>query len=117
MELIDLELHRAAHWQQREGVATAGVGALLLAGLPLAPQEQRVALALARQEPLLYVGLSLLLNMAEDVVVERKMVKKVSGHPLSCRSFTQTCQARSLQGSSCALTVVAIMPAMRCRAW
>ncbi|EFN51738.1 hypothetical protein CHLNCDRAFT_139946 [Chlorella variabilis] len=76
MELLDLELRRAAHWQQREGVGVAGVGAALLAARPLAAREQRLALALARQEPLLYAGLSLLLNMAEDAGVEQKMVKK-----------------------------------------
>ncbi|KAL4434411.1 hypothetical protein ABPG75_000852 [Micractinium tetrahymenae] len=77
MELLDLELRRAEHWQQREGVAVADVGAKLLAGEALAPSEARLAGLLARQEPLLYVGLSLLLNMAEaDVGVEAKMVKK-----------------------------------------
>lgn len=84
MELLDLELRRAAHWQQREGVGVAGVGAALLAARPLAAREQRLALALARQEPLLYAGLSLLLNMAEDAGVEQKMVKKVGGHLESC---------------------------------
>lgn len=78
MELLDLELRRAAHWQGREGVAVGEVGAKLLAGEPLAPHEARLAGLLARQEPLLYVGLSLLLNMAEaDGAVEARMVKKV----------------------------------------
>lgn len=82
MDLLDLELRRAEHWQQREGVAVADVGAKLLSGEPLAPGEARLAGALARQEPLLYVGLSLLLNMAEgDVSVEAKMVKKVGQGP------------------------------------
>ena len=78
MELLGLELRRAELWQQREGVAVADVGARLLRGEPLGPREQRLAVALARQEPLLYMGLSLLLNMAgDDVGVEQKMVKKV----------------------------------------
>lgn len=78
MELMVLELRRAEHWQQREGVAVADVGAKLLMGEALAMRETRLAGMLARQEPLLYVGLSLLLNMAQtDVAVEAKMVKKV----------------------------------------
>lgn len=77
MELMVLELRRAEHWQQREGVAVADVGAKLLMGEALAMRETRLAGMLARQEPLLYVGLSLLLNMAQtDVAVEAKMVKK-----------------------------------------
>ena len=79
MELLDLELRRSEHWQQREGVAVADVGAKLRSGEPLGGGEARLAAALARQEPVLYVGLSLLLNMAEaDVGIEAKMVKKVS---------------------------------------
>ena len=78
MELLILELRRAEHWQQRNGMAVADVGAKLLRGEPLGGHEQRLAVAMARQEPLLYMGLSLLLNMAgEDVGVEQKMVKKV----------------------------------------
>lgn len=77
MELLDLELRRAEAWQQREGVAVADVGAKLLAAERLAPREARLALALARQEPALFLGLSLLLGMAEDVEVEARMVKKV----------------------------------------
>ena len=80
MELLDLELRRAEHWQQREGVPVAYVGAKLLAREPLTPAEARLAEAMARQEPALYLGLSLLLAMAEqDVRVEQKMVHKVGG--------------------------------------
>lgn len=78
MELLDLEVRRAAHWQQREGVPAAELGAKLRGGEPLAPREARLAGMLAQQEPLLHVGLGLLLNMAEaDVAVEARMVKKV----------------------------------------
>lgn len=78
MELLDLELRRAEHWQQREGMAVADVGAKLLAREPLAAGETRLAAALARQEPALYLGFSLLLGMAEqDARVEQKMVHKV----------------------------------------
>lgn len=80
MELLDLELRRAEHWQQREGVPVADVGSKLLAREPLSPAEARLAAAMARQEPALYLGLSLLLSMAEqDVRVEQKMVNKVWG--------------------------------------
>lgn len=85
MELLDLELRRAEHWQQREGVAVADVGSKLLAYEPLSPAEARLAAAMARQEPALYLGLSLLLSMAEqDVRVEQKMVNKVWGGRCSC---------------------------------
>ena len=89
MELLDLELRRAEHWQQREGVPVADVGAKLLAREPLAPPEARLAAALARQEPALYLGLSLLLSMAEqDVRVEQKMVNKVRwGEEVCARVF------------------------------
>jgi hypothetical protein len=40
-------------------------------------REQRLAGLLSQQEPLLYVCTYLLLNMAEDQVVEQKMLKKV----------------------------------------
>lgn len=80
MELLDLELRRAEQVQQREGVAVADVGAKLLAREPLAAAEARLSAALARQEPALYLGLSLLLSMAEqDARVEQKMVAKVGG--------------------------------------
>jgi hypothetical protein len=77
MDLLDLELRRAELWQQQEGVAAADVGARMLRREPLQPEEQRLAVALARQEPLVYAGISLLLSMAEDAAVEQKMVKKV----------------------------------------
>lgn len=78
MELLELELRRAEQWQQCAGVAVATVGAKLLGGEALAPREQRLALQLAGQEPALGLALSLLLNMAGDVQVEAKMVKKAS---------------------------------------
>lgn len=93
MELLALEARRAEHWQAQlaaqapQGGAAAAaaasaaehLGAKLLRGEALAPGEQRLSVALARQEPGIYLGVSLLLNMAEaDAGVELKMVRKAS---------------------------------------
>ena len=94
LDLMHLEVRRAQHWQQRQqqqqsdgdGVAAVPRGSAVLrrevaAGGGGGGGEARLAEALARQEAPgggLYVGLSLLLCLAErDAEVEPKMVKKV----------------------------------------
>lgn len=76
MDIVELELRRAEHWQQREALSVVDVSAKLRLADLLSEREERFAAQLQRQEGLLFSALHLLLNMAEDAVVEQKMVRK-----------------------------------------
>ncbi|GAB4815647.1 hypothetical protein N2152v2_002693 [Parachlorella kessleri] len=76
LEIMDLEMRRCEHWEQREGLSAADICSKQLHQEMLNPKEQRLAGLLAQQEPLLYSCTYLLLNMAEDQTVEQKMLRK-----------------------------------------
>ena len=84
MELLDFELRRAQHWQDRQGVSLAELAPKLLAAASeragptgLSVPEARLAEQLAWQEPVVHSAVSLLMAMAQEPGVQQKMLKRV----------------------------------------
>mmetsp|Transcript_18844 Transcript_18844/g.45016 ORF Transcript_18844/g.45016 Transcript_18844/m.45016 type:complete len:791 (+) Transcript_18844:200-2572(+) len=80
MDIIDLEVKRAEHRAQEEGISPGMVAQRAMEArmgkVTLSERERKMLGLVQKQDRLLYVAFYLLLNLAEDVAVERKMKKK-----------------------------------------
>ncbi|GAX77716.1 hypothetical protein CEUSTIGMA_g5159.t1 [Chlamydomonas eustigma] len=80
MDLIDLEIKRTEHRAAEEGISPAMVAQKALDAstgqVQLQEREKKLLALIQKQDRLLYLCFYLLLNLAEDVGVEKKMKKK-----------------------------------------
>jgi len=80
MDIIDLEVKRAEHRAQEEGISPGMVAQRAMEArmgkVTLSDRERKMLGLVQKQDRLLYAAFYLLLNLAEDVTVERKMKKK-----------------------------------------
>lgn len=80
MDLIDLEIKRTEHRAAEEGISPAMVAQKALDAangtVQLQEREKKLLALIQKQDRLLYLSFYLLLNLAEDVDVEKKMKKK-----------------------------------------
>mmetsp|Transcript_6170 Transcript_6170/g.13429 ORF Transcript_6170/g.13429 Transcript_6170/m.13429 type:complete len:806 (-) Transcript_6170:755-3172(-) len=80
MDLIDLEIKRTEHRAAEEGISPAMVAQKALdaatGAVQLHDREKKLLALIQKQDRLLYICFYMLLNLAEDVGVERKMKKK-----------------------------------------
>eukprot|EP00201_Polytomella_parva_P001957 CAMPEP_0175087588 /NCGR_PEP_ID=MMETSP0052_2-20121109/29914_1 /TAXON_ID=51329 ORGANISM="Polytomella parva, Strain SAG 63-3" /NCGR_SAMPLE_ID=MMETSP0052_2 /ASSEMBLY_ACC=CAM_ASM_000194 /LENGTH=860 /DNA_ID=CAMNT_0016359951 /DNA_START=75 /DNA_END=2653 /DNA_ORIENTATION=- len=80
MDLVDLEIKRTEHRVMEEGISPAMVAQKALEAsqgqVQLGEREKKLLALIQKQDRLLYICLYMLLNLAEDVEVERKMKKK-----------------------------------------
>uniref|UniRef100_A0A7S0RCX9 Kinesin-associated protein n=1 Tax=Chlamydomonas leiostraca TaxID=1034604 RepID=A0A7S0RCX9_9CHLO len=80
MDLIDLEIKRTEHRAAEEGISPAMVAQKALdaasGAVQLNDREKKLLALIQKQDRLLYLCFYMLLNLAEDVGVERKMKKK-----------------------------------------
>ncbi|MEW5306391.1 MAG: hypothetical protein WDW36_008859 [Sanguina aurantia] len=80
MDLIDLEIKRTEHRASDEGISPAMVAQKALEAtqgqVQLSDREKKLLALIQKQDRLLYIAFYMLLNLAEDVEVERKMKKK-----------------------------------------
>jgi len=80
MDLIDLEIKRTEHRAAEEGISPAMVAQKALDAstgtVQLSDREKKLLALIQKQDRLLYLCFYMLLNLAEDVGVEKKMKKK-----------------------------------------
>lgn len=80
MDLIDLEIKRTEHRAAEEGISPAMVAQKALDAstgqVQLQEREKKLLALIQKQDRLLYLCFYLLLNLAEDIGVEKKMKKK-----------------------------------------
>ncbi|KAG1668473.1 hypothetical protein FOA52_005246 [Chlamydomonas sp. UWO 241] len=80
MDLIDLEIKRTEHRAAEEGISPAMVAQKALDAstgqVQLQEREKKLLALIQKQDRLLYLCFYLLLNLAEDVGIEKKMKKK-----------------------------------------
>jgi len=80
MDLIELEIKRTEHRAAEEGIVPAVVAQKALDAasgkVALQDREKKMLSLIQTQDRLLYLSFYMLLNLAEDVGVERKMKKK-----------------------------------------
>jgi len=91
IDVIDLELKRAADREHDDGVAPSAVAqkvAEMQMGVSnpnISSRERRLIGVIQKQDRLLYYAFYLLLNLAEDVAIERKMRKhNIVGYLVQC---------------------------------
>jgi hypothetical protein len=80
MDLIDLEIKRTDHRASEEGISPAMVAQKALDAstgqVQLQEREKKLLALIQKQDRLLYLCFYLLLNLSEDVGIEKKMKKK-----------------------------------------
>ena len=80
VDIIDLEVKRADHRAKEEGISPGMVAQRAMEArmgkVKLQERERKMLGLVQKQDRLLYMSFYLLLNLAEDVTVERKMKKK-----------------------------------------
>ncbi|KAL6765847.1 kinesin-associated protein-domain-containing protein [Haematococcus lacustris] len=80
MDLIDLEIKRTEHRAAEEGISPSMVAQKALDAaqgtVQLNDRERKLLTLIQKQDRLLYLCLYMLLNLSEDVGVEKKMKKK-----------------------------------------
>ncbi|KXZ50592.1 hypothetical protein GPECTOR_16g767 [Gonium pectorale] len=80
MDLIDLEIKRTEHRAAEEGISPAMVAQKALEAsqgqVTLSDREKKLLALIQKQDRLLYIAFYMLLNLSEDIEVERKMKKK-----------------------------------------
>ncbi|EFJ41855.1 hypothetical protein VOLCADRAFT_77409 [Volvox carteri f. nagariensis] len=80
MDLIDLEIKRTEHRAAEEGISPAMVAQKALEAsqgqVTLSEREKKLLALIQKQDRLLYIAFYMLLNLSEDIEVERKMKKK-----------------------------------------
>lgn len=80
MDLVDLEIKRTEHRAAEEGISPSMVAQKALdaasGAVQLNDREKRLLALIQKQDRLLYLCFYMLLNLSEDVGVERKMKKK-----------------------------------------
>lgn len=79
MDLIDLEIKRTEHRAAEENISPAMVAQKALDAstgqVQLSEREKKLLALIQKQDRLLYLCFYLLLNLAEDVGIEKKMKK------------------------------------------
>ncbi|GIL78094.1 hypothetical protein Vretimale_7500 [Volvox reticuliferus] len=80
MDLVDLEIKRTEHRAAEEGISPAMVAQKALEAsqgqVTLSEREKKLLALIQKQDRLLYIAFYMLLNLSEDIEVERKMKKK-----------------------------------------
>ncbi|KAG2449627.1 hypothetical protein HYH02_005160 [Chlamydomonas schloesseri] len=80
MDLIDLEIKRTEHRASEENISPAMVAQKALEAsqgqVTLSEREKKLLALIQKQDRLLYIAFYMLLNLSEDIEVERKMKKK-----------------------------------------
>mmetsp|Transcript_8017 Transcript_8017/g.22989 ORF Transcript_8017/g.22989 Transcript_8017/m.22989 type:complete len:794 (-) Transcript_8017:446-2827(-) len=80
MDIIDLEVKRSEHRAEQDGISPDMVAQRAMESrmgkVKLSDHERKLLGLVQKQDRLLYMSFYMLLNLAEDVTVERKMKKK-----------------------------------------
>jgi len=91
IDIIDLEMKRAAEREQDDGVAPSAVAhkvaemQLGRGDANMSGRERRLLSVIQKQDRLLYYAFYLLLNLAEDINIERKMRRhNIVGYLIQC---------------------------------